>query len=68
MSVTTYLSRTGDLDASCTLWDHGAAAPKPSNVSTPNAGLSISAESNNWGDSSVTVGSDVVFSFDDNDD
>jgi hypothetical protein len=30
--------------------------------------MSISAESFNWGDASVTVGSDVVFSFDDNED
>lgn len=44
----------------------GAVAPDPSNVSTPNADASISAESINWGDASVTVGSDVVFSFDDN--
>lgn len=40
----------------------------PSEVPTPNAGLSIPAESFNWGVTTVTVGSDVVFSFEDKDD
>ena len=43
-------------------------APNPRTHSTPNAGLYISAESYHRGVTTVTVGSDVVFSFEDNDD